>query len=199
MDELLKSPGRSAWLGFFLALVLAAGWLLSAETDWFGATAFALRWVHVLAGIVWVGLVFFVNFVQLVAMYEVDDQERAFIGKVIGARVAWWFRQASHLSVLTGLGLLLSSGYLLPSLVFGSAVFAPGTRTAVLWIGVIGGLLMWVFVHMFIWPNLQVMSGARPGDAQAKQQARIKVRNFARLNLILSVPVVFAMVAAGHL
>lgn len=199
MNAILQSPGRSLAAGFGLALLLALFWLFSAGADGFSALAFALRWAHVLAGIVWVGLVFFVNFVQLVAMYEVDDEQRAFIGKVIGARVAWWFRQASHLSVVTGLGLLLSSGYLLPSLVFGSAVFAPGTRVAVLWTGVAGALLMWAFVHMLIWPNLQIMSGARPGDADARGRARIKVRNFARLNLVLSVPVIFAMVAASHL
>lgn len=199
MDNILRSPGKSLTVGFLLAGLLAIGWAVSAELDASGAFGFALRWTHVLAGIVWVGLVFFVNFVQLVAMYEVDDPGAKFIGKHIGARVAWWFRQASHLSVATGIGLLLSSGYLFPTLVFGSEVFTPDVRMIVLWLGVGGGLLMWVFVHMFIWPNLQIMSGARPGDAEAKAAARIKVRNFARLNLVLSVPVVFAMVAAGHL
>jgi uncharacterized membrane protein len=161
--------------------------------------SYSFRWVHVLAGIVWVGLVFFVNFVQLVAMYEVDDKERAFIGKVIGARVAWWFRQASHLSVLTGLGLLVLTGYLLPSIFYSDiGMFAPIARVVVIWTGAIGGFIMWAFVHMVIWPNLQIMSGARPGDAEAKARARIKVRNYARANLILSVPVIAAMLASGH-
>jgi uncharacterized membrane protein len=58
---------------------------------------------------------------------------------------------------------------------------------------------MWMFVHMYIWPNMQLVLGMRPGDDGAKAQARARVVLFARLNLVLSLPVVFAMVAAAHL
>ena len=197
MDNILSSAPRSAYAGFAIALIMTLIWIGYSQPDWFEVLSFIVRWVHVLAGIVWVGLVFFVNYVQLVAMYEVDDEERAFIGRVIGARVAWWFRQASHLSLLTGLGLLVFSGYLLPSLFYDeTGVFAPLSRVALIWTGVAGASAMWVFVHMVIWPNLQIMSGAKPGD---KAAARIKVRNFARANLILSIPVVLAMMASAHL
>ncbi len=200
MDHILASPKRSAIAGFVMAFAMIGIWIGYSGPDWFEVLSFAFRWVHVLAGVIWVGLVFFVNYVQLVAMYEVDDKERAFIGKVIGSRVAWWFRQASHWSVLTGIALLVLTGYLLPSVFYDdTGMFAPLARVVLIWIGAIGGFVMWAFVHMVIWPNLQVMSGARPGDADAKARARIKVRNYARGNLILSVPVIFAMLASGHL
>jgi uncharacterized membrane protein len=114
-------------------------------------------------------------------------------------RVAWWFRHASTVAVASGALLLLLSGYLLPSIVYGSGVYVPPERAVLLWAGVIGALAMWMFVHMYIWPNMQVVLGMRPGDADAKVQARARVVMYARLNLVLSVPVTLAMVAAAHL
>ena len=58
---------------------------------------------------------------------------------------------------------------------------------------------MWTFVHMIIWPNLQVVLGQRPGNAEAKAVARTKVAHYARANLLLAVPVTVLMVAAAHL
>ena len=75
----------------------------------------------------------------------------------------------------------------------------PPSRAWLLGSGVLGGLAMWMFVHMYIWPNMQVVLGLRPGDADAKARARASVVMFARLNLILAVPVTLAMVAAAHL
>ncbi len=75
----------------------------------------------------------------------------------------------------------------------------PPARALLLWIGVIGALAMWMFVHMYIWPAMQVVIGLRPGDADAKVRARARVVTFARLNLLLSLPVTLTMVAAAHL
>ena len=63
----------------------------------------------------------------------------------------------------------------------------------------LGGLVMWMLVHMYIWPSLRLALGLRPGDEAAKAAARERVRLFARLNLLIAVPVTLAMVAAAHL
>ena len=148
---------------------------------------------------IWVGLVFFVNFVQLVALRTADEPARGFLHKAVVPSVAWWFRHASTAAVASGVLLLVLAGYLLPSFVYGTEVYMPPARTPLLWGGVIGGLAMWMFVHMYIWPSMQVVLGLRPGDDAAKASARDRVVLFARLNLVLSLPVVFAMVAAAHL
>jgi uncharacterized membrane protein len=153
----------------------------------------------VFAGIVWVGMVWFVNFIQLSALQEADDAGRATLLKLVVPRVAHTFRHASHMNVLTGAMLLVASGYLLDRLLFTSEVYIPSSRALSLWGGVLGGLLMWMFVHFIIWPNLKVVLGHTPGDADAKARAREQVRTYARWNLILSVPVTFVMVAAAHL
>ena len=75
----------------------------------------------------------------------------------------------------------------------------PPSRAWLIGSGVLGALAMWMFVHMYIWPNMQVVLGLRPGDADAKARARARVILFARLNLVLAVPVTLAMVAAAHL
>jgi len=196
---MIANPRACLWAGAALAAAILVVWLGVVGADGFGLLAFLVRLLHVLAAMVWIGLVVFVNFVQLVALRAADDQGRDFLHKAVVPNVAWWFRHASTVAVLSGLLLLLLSGYLLPSVVYGTSVFVPPARAWLLWLGVLGALAMWMLVHMYIWPNMQVVLGLRPGDAGAKARARDRVVTFARLNLILAVPVTLAMVAAAHL
>jgi uncharacterized membrane protein len=199
MRSIIDNPRAALGAGLVLAGVMLLIWLIAAGADGFALTGFLLRLVHVLAAMIWIGLVFFVNFVQLVALRSADEPSRTFLHKAVVPNVAWWFRHASTAAVASGALLLVLSGYLLPSLVYGTAVYVPPARALLLWGGVVGALAMWMFVHMYIWPSMQVVLGTRPGDDDAKARARARVVLFARLNLVLSLPVVFAMVAAAHL
>ena len=199
MKDVLASPGWSLIAGFALTLLILVLWLVTASVDGIGFLSFLLRWLHVLAGIVWVGLIWFVNFIQLAALQEADDAGRAALLKSVVPRVGHAFRHASHMSVLTGAMLLVASGYLFGRVLFASEVYIPLSRAFLLWGGVLGGSLMWIFVHFIIWPNLKVVLGLTPGDSDAKAHAREQIRTYARLNLILSVPVTFVMVGAAHL
>ena len=82
--------------------------------------------------------------------------------------MAAWYRHASTLAVATGAVLLVTSGYVLPSLAYATEVGTPPARAALLWAGVLGGLAMWMFVHMYIWPNVQVMH--RPAHRRCRGQ-----------------------------
>jgi uncharacterized membrane protein len=199
MQPIIANPRASLWAGVGLAAAVLVAWLLTAGADAFGFFSFLVRLLHVLAAMVWIGLVFFVNFVQLVALQSADEHGRDFLHKAIVPNVAWWFRHASTLTVASGAVLLVATGYVLPSLVYGTGVYVPPSRAWLVGGGVLGALAMWMFVHMYIWPNMQVVLGLRPGDADAKVQARSRVVLFARLNLVLTVPVTLAMVAAAHL
>jgi uncharacterized membrane protein len=199
MQGIFDSPRASLGVGIAIAAAMILGWLVAGGVDALGFVSFLMRFLHVLSAMVWIGLVVFVNFVQLVALQTADDHGRGFLGKNILPQVAWWFRHASTATVATGVVLLVTMGYVLPTLVYGSEVHVPTGRAVVLWSGVLGGLVMWMLVHMFIWPSMQVVLGLRPGDAAAKTQARARVLTFARLNLVLAVPVVLAMIAAAHL
>ncbi|HEU0060563.1 MAG TPA: hypothetical protein VFR19_11850 [Hyphomicrobiaceae bacterium] len=199
MPGIIDNPRACLSTGLALAALLLIGSLLASETDRVGLIAFLLRFTHVLAAMVWIGLIVFVNFVQLVALKEADEAARAVLDSAIVPRVAWWFRHASTLTVLSGLVLLVFSGYLLPSLIYGSSVFIPAAKAVALWTAVLGALAMWMFVHMYIWPNMQVVLGLRRGDGEAKAKARARVILFARLNLIIAMPVALGMIAAAHL
>lgn len=199
MQRIINSPLAALTAGLGIAAGVLLGWIAFAGVDIFAFLVFLVRLLHVLAAMIWIGMVVFVNFVQLLVLRDADEPTRGFLHKAMVPRVAWWFRHASTVAVLSGALLLLLAGYLLPSLVYGTSVYVPAERAVLLWVGVIGALAMWMFVHMFIWPNMQVVLGMRPGDAEAKAQARARVVMFARLNLVLSVPVTLAMVAAAHL
>ncbi len=197
MQDILASPWKALAVGALVTLLLAALYFVSGGALDRGFATFVLRWMHVFSAIVWIGLVWFVNFVQLLALEDVDDAGRATIAKSIAPRVAWWFRHAATATVVAGLALAALHGNLIPGFTFG--VFEGlQTRHIMLGTGIWMGIVMWVFVHMLIWPNLKIMLGLVDADDPAKAAARIKVRDYARINLILSVPVTFAMVAAAH-
>jgi uncharacterized membrane protein len=199
MQSIIDNPRTALGTGLAITAALLLVWLIAAGADALALVGFLVRLVHVLAAMIWIGLIFFVNFVQLVALRTADEASRGFLHKAVVPAVAWWFRHASTVAVVSGILLMVLAGYLLPSFVYGTEVFVPPARTLLLWSGVVGALAMWMFVHMYIWPSMQVVLGIRPGDDAAKAAARARVTLFARLNLVLSPPVVFTMVAAAHL
>ena len=102
MQSIIDNPRAALGAGLAIAAVLLIGWLIVAGADGLGLLSFLVRLVHVLAAMVWVGLVFFVNFVQLVALQAADEQARGFLHKAMVPSVAWWFRHASTLTVVSG-------------------------------------------------------------------------------------------------
>jgi uncharacterized membrane protein len=199
MNALLASPARAGLAGVALTAIALAAWVFAAPVDPRGLISVVLRFVHVLSAMAWVGLIFFVNFIQLEVLQKADEPARGAIAKWIVPRVATFFRHASHLTVLSGALLLASTGYLFGDLVFSSAVYMPPVRTSMLAAGALGGLFMWTFVNFLIWPSLKIVLGQTQGDAQAQLKARATVKRYARLNLVLALPVTFIMVAAAHL
>ena len=199
MNFLLDSPVRALIAGLVVAGLMLAAWLLTGPVDSYGLISVLLRFVHVVAAMAWIGLIFFVNFVQLTALEEADEAARSAIANWIVPRVAAGFRHASHLTLLSGALLLISTGYLLGEWFFSSSIYIPPQRTAMLTAGALGGIVMWAFVNFVIWPSLKIVLGQTAGDADAKALARQTVKRYARLNLVLAVPVTFAMVSAAHL
>lgn len=194
---MLATPLKALTLGALITLLVLVAWVFVAGVDRIGFVSFLLRWLHAFAGMIWVGLIWYMNFIQIVALAEADDAGKAAILKRIAPRVAVAFRHASHVTILSGVLLLVTTGYLLDRWIFSSAVFIPPLRNIMLWGGTIGGLAMWAFVHFVIWPALQVVLSDAAADAKAV--ARGRIATYARLNLVLSLPVTFVMVAAAHL
>jgi len=199
MNAMTESAGRALAAGAALTLVILIAYLALAGADVLGFISFLIRWLHVLGAMLWVGMIWFVNFIQLAALQQADDAGRRTLMTTVVPRVAQSFRHASNLTVLSGVLLLVTTGYLFDWVVFSTPVWLPTARALMLWGGVIGGLVMWGFVHHVVWPNLQIVLGERTADPAVKELARQKSRTYARLNLVLAVPVTFVMVAAPHL
>ncbi len=198
MKPIFDSPVKAAIAGLGLSVLLLAVWCFGSGIDALGFTSMLVRIVHVLAAVLWVGMIWFVNFVQLAAIAESDDAGRATLLKLVVPRVAAIFRHASHLTLASGIALLVATGYLLERWVFKSAVYIPPLKSGMLYGAIIAATVMWALVHFVIWPNLQIVLGAVPGDAAAKADARHRVRIAARVNLVLALPVTCIMVAVAH-
>jgi uncharacterized membrane protein len=194
----LSRPSSAAWAGLVISAVVLAFWVAENDGDLLGLASFLLRFAHIAAAILWIGMIWFVNFIQLVALGKMDNAVRGELLHHVALPVAALFRVASHVVVLSGAGLLLTTGYLLDRWVFPSAVYIPSMRAALIWCGSLAAIVMWALVHFVVWPNLKLLvEGA--GVARELDAAREKVRLAARVNLLLAIPVTFAMVAAAHL
>ncbi len=198
MKSIVASATQAAIAGLLISLVMLTVWYIGSGIDGLGFMSTIARVIHVLSAVLWVGMIWFVNFVQLAALAEADDGGRATLMKLVVPRVAKIFRHASTLTVLSGLALLISSGYLLERWVYKSAVYVPPLKGGLLLGAIVASLVIWALVHFVIWPSLRVVLGEVHGDAAAKARARDKARVAARINLVLALPVTCVMVAVSH-
>ena len=149
-----------------------------------------IRWLHVLSGVMWIGLLWYFNFVQIPSMPKIPDDQKPAIGKVIAPEALFWFRWSALSTVLFGLILAMMNGYLVDALVLNNALIGFG-----MWLGLIMAINVW-FV---IWPNQQKALGMVEVEADAKAKAARTAMLFSRTNTMLSVPMLFAMVAAQNM
>ena len=149
-----------------------------------------IRWLHVLSGVMWIGLLWYFNFVQIPSMPKIPDDQKPAIGKVIAPEALFWFRWSALSTVIFGLILAMMNGYLVDALVLNNALIGFG-----MWLGLIMAFNVW-FV---IWPNQQKALGMVEVEADAKAKAARTAMLFSRTNTMLSVPMLFAMVAAQNM
>ncbi len=199
MKDILASPKKALVAGLLLGAAVVVAWLAAVGSDRVSLLSFAVRWLHIVSAVVWLGMIWFVNFIQLVAIAEAEPAGRAPILKHIVPRVAETFRIASHFTVASGVVLLVTSGYIGGSIYYGAPVQLGAPRTGLMWAGTAAAMVMYMFVHMMIWPGLRLVLGIDKGDEATVAAARAKVAVYARWNLVLAVPVTVAMVAAAHL
>lgn len=179
-------------IGFILAIVIYVGFMgNTAEAQnlsHYGATV----WLHVLAGIVWIGLLYYFNFVQVPgmgqALADTDGPGPAAIGKYIAPRALLWFRMAAATTLILGLVLLGTTGSI------GSAyMLAPGFQ--VIGLGVWMGTIMAFNVWFIIWPNQQKILGMKEASAEEIATAKKNAALASSINVILSIPMLLTMLA----
>jgi len=174
-----------------VALAFATG-SVQVSQPWF---SFLFRWLHVISGVMWIGLLWYFNFVQIPSMPKIPDEQKPAIGKVIAPTALFWFRWAALSTVVTGLIVATLNGYILPALLLG--YFKGGTATFI-GIGMWLGLLMAFNVWNIIWPNQQKVLGLVEASDDEKKAAARTAMLTSRFNTMLSIPMLYFMVAAQN-
>ena len=190
MDKILTSLRNTVIAGF----VLVAGllYLYQAAGGTFGEAfaQYAFRYIHVLSGIMWIGLLYYFNFVQIPNMPNIPDDQKPAIGKVIAPAALWWFRWGAMFTMVSGLILAHLNGYLHDAMTL--------QDSKLIGIGMWLGLIMWFNVWFVIWPNQKRALGIVEADADTKAASARRAMLFSRTNTLLSIPMLFCMVGAQN-
>jgi uncharacterized membrane protein len=155
------------------------------------------RWMHVVFGILWIGLLYYFNFVQIRKMPDIPAELKPAVSKYIAPEALFWFRWSAAMTVLAGLGVAILRGHEYMAKVFSlgfAGGYGPDDRAFTLMgIGVYLALIMFLNVWGVIWPNQKIALGIKEADADAKAKAARIATLASRTNVLLSLPMLTAM------
>ncbi len=197
MAAILSDLRNTVIAGIALLVVIIVVLALTVSAPSFGHAwfAFFFRWLHVLSGVMWIGLLWYFNFVQIPNMPKIPDEQKPAIGKVIAPAALWWFRWGAMATIVTGLILAAMNGYIVDAILLG--LTDSGASTAI-GIGMWLGTIMFLNVWMVIWPNQKRALGIVEADADTKAKSARTAMLFSRTNTLLSIPMLYCMVAAQN-
>ena len=154
--------------------------------------SFLFRYLHVISGVMWIGLLWYFNFVQIPNMPKIPDEQKPAIGKVIAPAALFWFRWAAMATIVTGLIVAWLNGYIGDAILLGITDNGGSTPIGIgMWLGAI----MWFNVWFVIWPNQKRALGMVDADADSKKASARTAMLFSRTNTLLSIPMLFCMVS----
>ena len=197
MAGILSSLQKTVIAGLVLTVVM---FVIYMQTQGYAAPEFGIffvRWLHVACGVMWIGLLWYFNFVQIPNMPNIPDDQKPAIGKVIAPAALWWFRWGAMGTIIFGLLLAYMSGYLMSALTIG--LMDGVAKHTFIGIGMWMGVIMWFNVWFVIWPNQQRALGIVEAEADVKAASARTAMLFSRTNTLLSLPMLFSMVAAQNL
>ena len=199
MGNLLASLSKTVHASLVLAILLFLG--LFYQNDGFSFDrifwSWVARYIHVIVGIMWIGLLWYFNFVQIPNMAKIPDEQKPAIGKVIAPAALFYFRWAAALTVLSGLILAGLNGYLHDSMTLSIGSGIP--KHTAIGIGMWLGLIMAFNVWFVIWPNQKRALGIVECEPELKAKSARTAMLFSRTNTLLSLPMLLTMVAAQNL
>ena len=199
MISILQSLSKTIHLSIILAILLFI-YLFYAEGGWAFDQLFwswLFRYFHVLSGVMWIGLLWYLNFVQIPSMPKIPDEQKPAIGKVIAPAVLFWFRWAALSTIITGLIVAYLNGYIHEALFLG--IGSGGGKSTAIGIGMWLGLIMAYNVWFIIWPNQKRVLGMVECTPEEKAKSARTAMLFSRTNTLLSLPMLLSMVMAQNL
>ena len=196
MAGLLSNFRNTVIVSVILALIVlfaySTGPQGAGEVFWQGV----FRWLHVFFGILWIGLLYYFNFVQIRKMPEIPAELKPAVSKYIAPEALFWFRWSALVTVILGLAIAGSRHYLVQTLTFGQIGDADPTamkQHALLGLGMWLGIIMMINVWGFIWPNQKRALGIVEADADTKAKSARLAMLFSRTNMLLSIPMLVSM------
>ena len=203
MSTILSSLRNTIISGLILTLLMLLTFYNWGSVDSSSLTdqafySFVFRWLHVLSAIMWIGLLWYFNFVQIPNMPNIPDDQKPAISKVIAPAALWWFRWGAMATVATGLILGYLNGYLESAMTLGFRGDGLPQHIAI-GIGMWLGIIMWFNVWFVIWPNQKKALGIVKVEDSVKATSARTAMLFSRTNTLLSIPMLFSMVAAQNL
>ena len=199
MVSILQSLSKTIHLSIVLAVLLFLGLFFSGG-DWAFDQLFwswLFRYLHVLAGVMWIGLLWYLNFVQIPSMPKIPDEQKPAIGKVIAPAALFWFRWAALFTVISGLILAYLNGYVHQAMALG--IGSGGGKVTAIGIGMWLGIIMAFNVWFVIWPNQKKALGIVTVEPDVKAKSAKTAMLFSRTNTLLSLPMLLSMVIAQNL
>ena len=178
-------------LSFLIAFIFIIFLAKNGQFDQAAFNMWLFRWFHVISGIMWVGILYYFNFVQIPNMTKIPDEQKPAISKVIAPAALFWFRWGALVTVITGLILAYLNGYLHQAMTFSEGFWPIGVG---MWLGII----MLINVWGVIWPNQKRALGIIEVDAHTKAKAAKKAMLFSRTNTLLSIPMLVGMTVAQN-
>ena len=187
--------------GIVLAVIVSVvlgHYLLPPDTPWTDKSL--ARWVHIVCGVFWIGLLYYFNAVQVPALGDAAADKGgpggAGISKYVAPRALFWFRWSALATWIAGAWLL--SERFVPAFTFGFSTGSHDYQTVVIGVGAWLGTIMLLNVWGVIWPNQKKVLGLKPATDDEKAKARKAALYASRINFILSLPMLLCMVATSH-
>ena len=195
---IFQSLSKTIHLSLLLSILLFIG-LYFGGGDWAFDRLFwswLFRYFHVLAGIMWIGLLWYLNFVQIPNMPKLTDEQKPAITKVIAPAVLFWFRWAALATIITGLIVAYLNGYVHDAMILG---IGSGGKNTAIGIGMWLGLIMAFNVWFIILPNQKKVLGIVDCPVEEKPKYLKIAVITSRVNTLLSLPMLLSMVVAQNL
>ena len=199
MGNILQSLSKTIHLSIVLAILLFL--FLFFGNDGFAIDrlfwSWLFRFIHVVVAIMWIGLLWYFNFIQIPNMPKIPDEQKPAIGKVIAPAALFWFRWAAAMTILSGLILSWLNGYMHEAFTLG--IGSGGGKYTAIGIGMWLGVIMAYNVWFVIWPNQKRALGIVEVSPEIKAKSARTAMLFSRTNTLLSLPMLLSMVAAQNL
>ena len=198
MINILQSLPKTVHLSIAISILLFLGLFFGGDLSidrlfW----SWLFRYFHVISGIMWIGLLWYLNFIQIPSMPKIPDDQKPAIGKVIAPAVLFWFRWAALSTIVTGLIVAYLNGYVHQALALG--IGSGGGKNTAIGIGMWLGLIMAYNVWFIIWPNQKKVLGIVEVTPEEKAKSAKTAMLFSRTNTLLSLPMLLCMVIAQNL